>query len=91
MTMKLTNLVALYEDGNGKRAAVLYRSEGSKEGCEDIINKITYDCPVTKFTGKSIEAVKQLAFNEFWLEQETELERILNKRDERLKGGENDA
>ena len=77
--MKLKKLIALYEDESGKSIAVGYADGGKAiEGLDDIARRITGEAPAACFTGKPIEFIRQLAFNELWLKQEAELERILN-------------
>lgn len=77
--MKLTNLIALYEDESGKRVAVLYGSGKVLEKFSSVAKELTGNEVTPSFTGKTpIRVIKQLAFNEFWLKQEAELERILN-------------
>ncbi len=84
--MKLTNLIALYEDGKGKSVAVLYGRGKVLEKFGNVAREITGETPAACFTGETpITVIKQLAFNEFWLQQEAELERILNGEKEHKK------
>ena len=84
--MKLTNLIALYEDEKGERVAVLYGNKNAAECFDNVVAKVADGHTSIHFTKeKPMRVIKQLAFNEFWLKQEAELERILNANDEQEK------
>ncbi len=84
--MKLTSLIALYKDENGERVAVLYGNKNAAECLDNVVAKVADGQTSIHFTEeKPMRVIKQLAFNEFWLKQEAELERILNVNDEQEK------
>ena len=84
--MKLTNLIALYEDEEGERVAVLYGNKNAAECFDNVVAKVADGQTSIHFTEeKPMRVIKQLAFNEFWLKQEAELERILNGSEEQEK------